>query len=376
MNLHKAKGLEAPVVFLANPVGLAPHLHTPVRHIMRTDETGPLGYFLCRRKWGRQWKTLSQPESWNEKFLDEEGYQEAEERRLMYVAATRARNILVVSSYEHNLGDKRAWGILDDALGDVPELEIPMKAKVAPREKLVVEKGELKTARVALAEKISAGNRPGYRVEAVTALAKRGLTKEDRELPERARYGLGMSWGRVVHSVLNILGKEISADQRKYKDEGKIPDIILLMQDALTTENIDLLIENALSAEDIDLREKGRLWALIDNICTSDLWQRALQAEKHLFEVPFSIETESRELELEGDLHVILSGAIDLVFKEEDGWVIADYKTDEIVGGLQSYVDYYAPQIRLYSRFWTEITAEPVKESGLYFTSLNRWIPL
>jgi len=401
MNLHKAKGLEAPVVFLANPVGLAPHLHTPVRHIMRTDKTGPLGYFLCRRKWGRQWKTLSQPEGWDKKYLDEEEYQDAEERRLMYVAATRARNILVVSSYEHNLGKRRAWGVLDDALGDVPELEILMKGEVAPREKLVVDEAELTAARTGIKKKVTAGNRPRYRVKTVTALAKGGLTKEDQELPERVRSGLGMSWGRVVHSVLNILGKQIdreisktiskdfdAGDGKKFKDEGipnkNLPideplsteDRAMIMKNVLSTSDIDLIIENALAVEDIDLREKGRLRALIDNICTSELWQRALQAEKHLFEVPFSMETKSQELELEGDLPVILSGAIDLVFKEEDGWVIADYKTDEIVGDMQSYVEYYAPQVRLYSRFWAEITAEPVKETGLYFTSLNRWIPL
>ena len=134
---------------------------------------------------------------------------------------------------------------------------------------------------------------------------------------------------------------------------------------------MDFIIENALAAEGIDLREKVRLRALIDNICASELWQRALQAEKHLFEVPFSLKTESRELELEGNLPVILSGAIDLVFKEEDGWVIADYKTDEIVGALQSYIDYYAPQIRLYSRFWAEITGDPIKETGIYFISIS-----
>jgi len=283
MNLHKAKGLEAPVVFLANPVGLAPHLHIPVRHIMRTDEVSPLGYFLCRRKWGRQWKTLSQPEGWDEKFLDEKMYRDAEERRLMYVAATRARNILVVSSYEHNLGDKRAWGILDDALGDVPELEIPMKAEVAPREKLVVDEAELTAARTGIEKKVTAGNRPGYRVETVTALAKEGIATEGQALPERVRGGLGMSWGRVVHSVLNILGKEIDKEiskkiskeldagaGKKLNDNGipnkNLPiddplsaeDKAVILKNVLSASDINLIIENALAVEDIDLREKGR----------------------------------------------------------------------------------------------------------------------
>ncbi|MBM3285021.1 MAG: hypothetical protein FJY81_04050 [Candidatus Aminicenantes bacterium] len=105
-----------------------------------------------------------------------------------------------------------------------------------------------------------------------------------------------------------------------------------------------------------------------------------------------------------GDLPVILTGTIDLVFWEPaqdgkpGGWVIADYKTDRIPvaesdfksdsGELSiekiravspefaSIIDFYAPQIRLYTRFWSQITGEPVKESGLYFTSIDRWVKL
>jgi len=439
MNLHKAKGLEAPVVFLANPVGMRPK--DPDRHVMRTDKAGPEGYFVFSERGKYHSKMHSQPVNWREKKIDEKEYQEAEEMRLMYVAATRARNILVVSTYPHGKQKERAWAVLDDALGDVPELEIPVGSAVELREKLVVERDELKAARAGLEDKVTEGNRPGYKVETVTALAKEEFTKDGRELPDRARYGLGMSWGRVVHSVLNTLGKVINREIGNGKDtalgkemdkalgkeldtrndkktdkkkneplNGKIDkkkskttadgddknlseddtqerngltkkslsaeDIALIIKNVLSAKEMDLLIENALAAEDMDLREKGRLQTLIDNICSSKLWQRALKAEKRLFEVPFSLQTESRQLGLEGNLPVILGGAIDLVFKEKDGWVIADYKTDEIVGDLQTYIDYYAPQIRLYSRFWAEITGEPVKESGLYFTFLHRWIAL
>ena len=36
--------------------------------------------------------------------------------------------------------------------------------------------------------------------------------------------------------------------------------------------------------------------------------------------------------------------------------------------------DHYRPQVRLYTKFWARITGERVKESGLYFTALGRWI--
>jgi len=37
-------------------------------------------------------------------------------------------------------------------------------------------------------------------------------------------------------------------------------------------------------------------------------------------------------------------------------------------------VDRYSPQVRLYGRFWQQITGERVIESGLYFTSIDRWV--
>jgi ATP-dependent helicase/nuclease subunit A len=101
-----------------------------------------------------------------------------------------------------------------------------------------------------------------------------------------------------------------------------------------------------------------------------------MQAKKRFFEVPFSIGTTEKELGGEGDLPVILSGAIDLAFLEDDGWVIADYKTDEIKDNLDDYINYYAPQVKLYSTYWAEITGQKVKESGLYFTSVNKWVAI
>jgi ATP-dependent helicase/nuclease subunit A len=36
-------------------------------------------------------------------------------------------------------------------------------------------------------------------------------------------------------------------------------------------------------------------------------------------------------------------------------------------------VEHYRPQVELYCRFWERLTAEKVKEAGLYFTSIDVW---
>jgi ATP-dependent helicase/nuclease subunit A len=184
---------------------------------------------------------------------------------------------------------------------------------------------------------------------------------------------------------------------------------------------LELYIENLLVAEERDIAEKDKLIALVDSILRSEFWQRVMRAERRYFEIPFSIKTTESELSARetgikesnkirrgndlssiSDLPVILTGTIDLVFREDEekggdaGWIIADYKTDRTPGAEEIFksegpeltmdkirraspefarvIDFYAPQIRLYTKFWSHITGERVKESGLYFTSLNRWI--
>jgi ATP-dependent helicase/nuclease subunit A len=132
-----------------------------------------------------------------------------------------------------------------------------------------------------------------------------------------------------------------------------------------------------------------------------------MRAERRLFEVPFSIRVRAgeagygelaarvgsvpvaggRPVVLRSGAPIFLSGAIDLLFRES-GWVLADFKTDrppraltgagerEIRAFLDSLLAYYRPQVELYTRFWAELTGEKVRESGLYFTALDRWVPV
>jgi ATP-dependent helicase/nuclease subunit A len=146
----------------------------------------------------------------------------------------------------------------------------------------------------------------------------------------------------------------------------------------------------------------------VGRIIRSPFWLRAMRAGRRLYEVPFSVKVGTGEPgyeDLAGAIGLVpvaggkpvaaapgapvfLSGAVDLLFEEEDGWVIADYKTDRLPRGLSGQdpevgekaldilVAHYRPQVRLYTRFWSRITGEKVKESGLYFTALDRWVPI
>ena len=107
MNLHKAKGLEAPVVILAKPLGKK--TDNPSVHIQRLS--GDIrGYFKIQTKYKvadeTRYKDILKIQCWEEnQFVTEKTHLEEEHKRLLYVAATRARNLLVVSDIESDL----AW---------------------------------------------------------------------------------------------------------------------------------------------------------------------------------------------------------------------------------------------------------------------------
>ncbi len=75
----------------------------------------------------------------------------------------------------------------------------------------------------------------------------------------------------------------------------------------------------------------------------------------------------------EGGHPDLLEGIVDLAFREDDGWVIADYKTD-----LGTDPDFaarsaaYRSQVELYAECWSALTGDHVKERVLVYTTQQR----
>ncbi|MEN6559677.1 MAG: UvrD-helicase domain-containing protein [Acidobacteriota bacterium] len=390
MNLHKAKGLEAPVVWLANPAGCADF--EPDRHVRRTGRS-PIGHFRFTKPAGEfRTKTVSQPAGWDESAAEEKKYGAAEEDRLMYVAATRARDLLVVSAYEGDLGARSAWGPLGKGLSGIEELPeyppVPGRGPSRPAtpsgKRSGVKAGEVIKGREELRRKMAGASLASSLHETVTALARR-----EAEPPAWAKGGLGL-WGSEVHIMLKTLASSWPGPAA-----GGVADGALVR-----------LARNVLVAAGRGPADAGELAAHVGGILRSPFWTRAMRAGRRLYEVPFSVVVGPGEPGYEdlaaavgpvpaaGGRPVVpvpgapisLAGAVDLLFEEPDGWVIADYKTDRLPAAVEgagaddrekalaALAGHYRPQVRLYTRFWGRITGEKVKESGLYFTALDRWI--
>lgn len=94
-------------------------------------------------------------------------------------------------------------------------------------------------------------------------------------------------------------------------------------------------------------------------------------------EQPFVLGVEANQLseQYPEEELVLIQGVIDVFFYEDDGIVLADYKTDR-VENEQQLADRYRAQLDYYQRALEQITGKQVKERYLYSFCLQKEIQL
>jgi len=334
MNLHKAKGLEAPVVILANP-GRDPS-HDPDLHVIREAEKAR-GHMVIQKGLNYGSKTLALPPQWDHYQEEERRYQEAEAVRLLYVAATRAKDLLVISTYPKKPG-KSPWNPLEKFLKDAESLPFPVPAALQKEEeeKEPITLSMLEEARNEMEAAVEEMVSPTY--AHLRATEARG----EKKAPISSARGRGAGWGNIIHAALETLVKNLPVGSEEEK--------------AFSEEKLQDLAEKEGQASG----QVAEVLQALKEIISSPFWQRVCAASERLAEIPFGV--------WEKDTYT--TGAVDLAFREAEGWVLVDYKTDALEDEkhLQDLVEYYAPQVELYRRSWEQITGEKVVESGLFFT--------
>lgn len=324
MNLHKAKGLQAPVVFLADPSGYS---GGPDLHIRRSDGEVS-GYLVIRRSFGSGGGiVLAHPRGWEALEEEEKKFAGAENDRLRYVATTRAGSMMCVS-YKSVKDMKRSRTFPTPHLADCEEIR---EAGPAPPP----EAGTFSMDAETVARELS---------EIPVRLAALREKTFDRVFPSQLGEKSGGSfpagehgteWGTVIHGLLEIAMKE---PQR---------DLLPLAE--------SLLIDNDLPASGApDAVEAVR------SVMTSDLWRRVKKSLRFLTEVPFKTAAVEK-----GGVSIIVTGAMDLAFEEPEGWVIVDYKTGQRRD--------YRPQLEVYREVWEAMGCGRVKETGIFWVDRNSY---
>ncbi|MFG1912410.1 UvrD-helicase domain-containing protein [Kribbella sp. NPDC048928] len=329
MTIHAAKGLEFPIVILSGMTA-SPNRQRGVQVLW--PQSG--GYAV-------KLKSSVQTEDFDLVQPVDEQMDDYERRRLLYVAATRARDHLIVSL--HRSGNRRHTSnaeLLATAGGveaphstlftglPVPDREPTAVPDVTPPISRTEWESRADAARTASrtpsAQSASGleGTGPEFALEADndTGSADRidpGTAKaaRDLELPPWSKGRYGTAIGRAVHAVLQVVDLSTGAG----------------LESAVSTQ---CLAEGVLEYTDV-------VTALVRSALASDVVRRAAAREHWRESYVGTVQPDG----------TVLEGFVDLIYREDDGRLtILDYKTDAIpTAALDSRVAYYAPQLRAYA---------------------------
>ncbi|MCE5273307.1 UvrD-helicase domain-containing protein [bacterium] len=341
MNLHQAKGLEAPVVFLADPSGADSGGREPEVHVDRGGGN-PRGYLLISESYGPY---ASRPVAchpdWETFAAREKQFLEAEHLRLLYVAATRAGSMLVVTQ-RASYNNRNPWNYFAPVLEGAAELPAPgpQAGEAGPAAAFTLPDPIQAETEIQAAWSIAA--QPSYDI--LAARKKAGVTGEDSYVAS----GSGAEFGSVVHQLLQAAMAHPGADLHNLARA-------VLREQELEQSRLESAIET------------------VRAVVGSPLWARARAASLCLTEAPFTVLAPDSP----PGRPQIVRGQIDLLFRESAGWVIVDYKTERPgAAGFGPLVERHAPQVRLYADYWRRMTGEPVAECGLFFTGEGTYIKI
>ncbi|MCP4815321.1 MAG: PD-(D/E)XK nuclease family protein, partial [Planctomycetaceae bacterium] len=148
-----------------------------------------------------------------------------------------------------------------------------------------------------------------------TGAAKEMTVQSTDQQPKTGDSGQGAAWGTVIHLLLETA----------------------MQQPGMPLES---LAYTALEQQDLDVTLVDDALAVVQSVLKSDIWQRAQASAKRLVEVPFEHCLDASDSET--GLPTLVRGVIDLIFQEDDGWVIVDYKTDAVTdSSVDKLVDHY-----------------------------------
>jgi ATP-dependent helicase/nuclease subunit A len=292
LTIHKAKGLERRVVYLADSTSV----NIRDNAVFTDNVKGEIIYNLS--------KGFETPEylSWKEKDRERN---EAESERLRYVGATRAKECLVINKVPYRDFDKTFLAPFfskesegEDVLVDVESLTITNTGKVKELEPRASERfdQELKRIEVDIPEKITEKAEPSLAIRQPSTVELDSQTQEigievvhdENQMDFRVEEIPAATLGSLAHKLLEI-----------------------------DPSDLQTAAETLLKNEKI-VMEPSHLVSIVNALKQEPLKTRLSRAKNILKEVPIKFKASD---------NLYYDGNIDLLFEEDDGWVLVDYKT-------------------------------------------------
>lgn len=431
MSIHKSKGLEFPVVFVAD-MGKAFNRRDTQDQILFHNRLG-IGLKQYDPEWRMSYPTLI----WSGIAAQLRWEGTAEEERILYVAMTRARDQLILTGHSSHIDrDWQRWtSRLNPAQAKsyfdwvMPAALAPFGAKAdadyaRPGAAWQDAVWQVRIARAVPAgtveegaydgeprlEALRRGDLTGTPVpswldeqlswqyaypQAVRTAAKFSVSEVKRRYQElhsdelQDEADLSVPAAAVIPTAPGeddafaalppwLAGEEaaVSGAQRGTALHKALQYITPAADQTTATlrHEIDAFVRQGLLS-----REEAKLVYVpaLAAFCQSDIGQRMAESPELHREYPFTVllaggdplpETETGE-------QILIQGVIDCLFREDDAWILVDYKSDRLETA-DAFRSRYAVQLALYKRAVEQITHRPVEETYIYSLHLQQEIRL
>ena len=184
-------------------------------------------------------------------------------------------------------------------------------------------------------------------------------------------------WSEVNYLRLSKRPRFLAGTEPGITEQGTAYHVVmqcLNLQQELDELSIGKQIEEMVKREQLAPEERGMLDPrLIASFFQNPLGQRLLKARQLWRELPFTLTLPAMQLfpDWQGDEEeVLIQGVIDCLFQEDDGLVLIDYKLSGKDNVPEPPQERYHLQLTYYSRAIEQIRKERVKETYLYL--INR----
>jgi ATP-dependent helicase/nuclease subunit A len=179
--------------------------------------------------------------------------------------------------------------------------------------------------------------------------------------------GYGKTLGIGVHTLLeDLVQRGLPSDR---VSESKVRSHLQAAQEQLQNTGEDRV---EISGEAVETAQ-----AMVNRFLASSLATQVEDANRVFAEYPLSSVKEKSNADNGGKVDDVRRGVIDLLYEDEAGWHIVDYKTDRVgENGLpETLGDHkYADQVRRYADAWKNLMGEKVATASLWFADANNRI--